>query len=1220
MKKCMAFIIMAAVLCGIAGTAYGAGDMVTSELWIRAVINTVDSGDIEAVWKKGGEDTTAAGDHVIWGYFHASPDDVSWGNQQNPDLFVKIWFDRNGRVDVNFFHVSVPNIEVYSDYPYDGVPDEQGTTTLSARYIRQYYENGQSDTEKQNEDGEATSDYLPIGSPSGYIPTQNLRIGTLISTVEKGLIDGLWKKGGEDSIDGGHRVLWGHFYANPDDVAWGNADNPDLFVKVWFDAGGRVDVNFFHVSVPNIEVYSDIPISGVYNQKGTTILNNRYIRHEYQTTGEPNDPPIAKFTAILSSDTIPLTVTLDASESYDPDGNIVKYQWANSEDPGNIKEGKITELTLPNEGTYTFTLTVTDDSGFQDMLQQTAEIKWPGTGTGEFEATEFVLTTDIPPEECKTPASSETAFSDKDRTIIAWANYRNFDAGKSYKFVWRNPDGDIVQEDEGTRNDLVAGCSWVSISAAKLQEYEPGEWIVEFYYDGEKQKEKFFTFTSAVWGTDFNVTEFVFTSKTPASECEKPASQLYFSDSDPKVTAWARYIHFEKDKTYEFRWYNPNGILAQKNRGEYKEDVVGGCAWISISAETVREYGSGRWKVEFYYDGQIYREEHFTFTSDHPGTEFEVTEARLTNQSPGDDCDNPPTSQTAFAVSDQNVTAWISYRNIGISNENYEFRWYNPGGRTDSEPAQTNRGTYRNDAVSGCSYASIPTETLALYDPGEWTVEFYRDDQQYWKGYFTFDYATPFEVTEFRLTTESPRDECEELISSGTSFDDNDSDVFARADYFYAKAGKEYEFRWYAPENTLAQKNTSSYSADVRTGCSWFSISSERLQEYASGQWRVEFYHDGQKYAEKAFTFTSTRPDTFELTEFLFTDEYENSEGDCQQPASRTAFNENDAKVIAYVYYRNFEGGKNYEFRWYSPTGVLALTTEGTSRAEDVSRGCSWPGISTGKLREYGSGQWRVVFYYDDRQYGEKTFSFTSSQPGKDFEVTKFLFSKESSQSQAECKEPASAVVFDDDDSSVLAWLYYRNFKSGDKLYEFKWYNPEGVLAQTDKGSVSNALGGGCLWADISREKLQGYKSGQWRVQFYYEDQLYKEEAFTFSSEHSDTAYEVTDFAFTRDQYSNEANCKKPSSDTSFSADDSKVTAWVQFRNLKSGKDYIFKWYSPQDLLIQTNMESASQDISRGCVWVDLSTEAIKIRPPGQWRVEFHYDAQRHHVGYFTFD
>jgi hypothetical protein len=253
------------------------GNLVTSDLWIKAVINTEEKGPINAVWQKGGEDTTSRGDRVIWGHFYASPSDVTWGSENNPDLFVKIWFDVSGRVDVNYFHVSVPDIEVYSDYPYDGTPDEQGTTTMSRRYIRQYYQNGQSYSEENYEDGNPPSGYSPSGNPSGYSTINDLRIGSIINTVEKGPVEAVWRFGGQDTTDRGDEVVWGHFYADPSDVTWGSQDNPDLFVKIWFDVSGRV----FHVSVPDIEVYSDLPDDGTYDQKGTTIMDNRYIRHEY---------------------------------------------------------------------------------------------------------------------------------------------------------------------------------------------------------------------------------------------------------------------------------------------------------------------------------------------------------------------------------------------------------------------------------------------------------------------------------------------------------------------------------------------------------------------------------------------------------------------------------------------------------------------------------------------------------------------------------------------------------------------------------------------------------------------------------------------------------------------------------------------------------------------------------------------------------------------------
>jgi hypothetical protein len=118
---------------------FGEGYIVTSDLWIKAVIDTEEKGPISAIFYEGGDNITSRGDRVIWGYFYANPTDVTWGNQGNPDLYVKIWFDVSGRIDVNYFHVSVPDITVYSSYPYDGSYDQTGTTTMNNRYIRHEY-------------------------------------------------------------------------------------------------------------------------------------------------------------------------------------------------------------------------------------------------------------------------------------------------------------------------------------------------------------------------------------------------------------------------------------------------------------------------------------------------------------------------------------------------------------------------------------------------------------------------------------------------------------------------------------------------------------------------------------------------------------------------------------------------------------------------------------------------------------------------------------------------------------------------------------------------------------------------------------------------------------------------------------------------------------------------------------------------------------------------
>jgi len=166
MKKKMVWFFVMVMAFAVSTSAYAAGYRVTDDLWIRAVINTVD-GPIDAVLYKGGEKMTERGDTVIWGYFYVDPDilgilhdwgydtpDVSWGSKDNPDLYVKIWFDVTGRIDVNFFHVSVPTIDIYTEYPYNGSYDKHGTATMDNRYIRHEYWRQNSTTEScENIDG-----------------------------------------------------------------------------------------------------------------------------------------------------------------------------------------------------------------------------------------------------------------------------------------------------------------------------------------------------------------------------------------------------------------------------------------------------------------------------------------------------------------------------------------------------------------------------------------------------------------------------------------------------------------------------------------------------------------------------------------------------------------------------------------------------------------------------------------------------------------------------------------------------------------------------------------------------------------------------------------------------------------------------------------------------------------------------------------------------------
>lgn len=106
----------------------------------------------------------------------------------------------------------------------------------------------------------------------------------------------------------------------------------------------------------------------VTDDKGATGTTTRQIT----VNPTPNVAPTAVIRTVSASGTIPLTVNLSATNSTDSDGSVVGYAW----DLGNgtTSTAPTVQAVYTEAGTYTVTLTVTDDDGDTGVQQLEIEV------------------------------------------------------------------------------------------------------------------------------------------------------------------------------------------------------------------------------------------------------------------------------------------------------------------------------------------------------------------------------------------------------------------------------------------------------------------------------------------------------------------------------------------------------------------------------------------------------------------------------------------------------------------------------------------------------------------------------------------------------------------------------------------------------------------------------------------------------------------------------
>ena len=78
-----------------------------------------------------------------------------------------------------------------------------------------------------------------------------------------------------------------------------------------------------------------------------------------------NQPPVAIADAAPLAGEAPLTVTFDGSQSFDPNGTIISFEW-NFNDGSDLATGQMVSHEFEDEGVFKVVLTVTDDQGSKD--------------------------------------------------------------------------------------------------------------------------------------------------------------------------------------------------------------------------------------------------------------------------------------------------------------------------------------------------------------------------------------------------------------------------------------------------------------------------------------------------------------------------------------------------------------------------------------------------------------------------------------------------------------------------------------------------------------------------------------------------------------------------------------------------------------------------------------------------------------------------------------
>ncbi len=154
----------------------------------------------------------------------------------------------------------------------------------------------------------------------------------------------------------------------------------------WQMNGTEVQTN---ESVTEANLYEHGAATGTWNVSAIVTNANGTDMQAWvwNVTSKENQPPVANFTYSPANPVVAQPITFNASNSTDPDGDITNYEWIFGDGNTTNTTEPTTNHTYAPAGTFTVTLTVTDDDGATNATSRAITVSEGlvfDTGTGTY--------------------------------------------------------------------------------------------------------------------------------------------------------------------------------------------------------------------------------------------------------------------------------------------------------------------------------------------------------------------------------------------------------------------------------------------------------------------------------------------------------------------------------------------------------------------------------------------------------------------------------------------------------------------------------------------------------------------------------------------------------------------------------------------------------------------------------------------------------------------